>query len=71
MKIAIGSDHIGYELKPTIIEYVKKMGHEVTDFGTNSTKRTDYPIYGKKVAEELKDNAEFEKIRFSNDEKYC
>lgn len=53
MKIAIGSDHIGYELKPTIIEYVKKMGHEVTDFGTNSTKRTDYPIYGKKVAEEV------------------
>lgn len=53
MKIAIGSDHVGYELKPTIIEYLKTLGHEVTDFGPNSTERTDYPVYGKKVAEEV------------------
>ncbi|MHC5522228.1 ribose 5-phosphate isomerase B [Ligilactobacillus saerimneri] len=53
MKIAIGSDHVGYELKPTIIEYLKELGHEVTDFGAYSTQRTDYPIYGKKVAKEV------------------
>lgn len=53
MKIAIGSNHVGYELKPTIIEYLRELGHEVTDFGAHSTERTDYPIYGKKVAEEV------------------
>ncbi|ATO56170.1 ribose-5-phosphate isomerase [Loigolactobacillus coryniformis subsp. coryniformis] len=52
-KIAIGSDHVGYELKPIIIEYLKELGHEVTDFGAYSSERTDYPIYGKKVAEEV------------------
>ena len=53
MKIAIGSDHVGYELKPIIINYLKELGHEVEDFGPFSTDRTDYPIYGKKVAEEV------------------
>lgn len=51
MKIAIGCDHVGYLLKPTIIEYVKELGYEVIDVGTNSTTRTDYPIYGRLVAE--------------------
>ena len=50
MKIAIGSDHVGLELEPCIIEYLKESGHEVYDFGTNSSDRTDYPIYGVKVA---------------------
>ncbi|PTQ82704.1 ribose-5-phosphate isomerase [Trichococcus patagoniensis] len=53
MKLAIGSDHVGIELKPTIIEYVQLLGHEVEDFGPFSDERTDYPIYGKKVAEEV------------------
>jgi ribose 5-phosphate isomerase B len=51
MKLAIGSDHVGIELKPTIIDYLKELGHEVEDFGPYSSERTDYPIYGKKVAE--------------------
>lgn len=53
MKLAIGSDHVGFELKPLIIDYLEELGHEVTDFGPFSTERTDYPIYGKKVAEEV------------------
>lgn len=53
MKIAIGSDHVGYELKPAIIEYLEELGHTVEDFGAYSSERTDYPIYGKKVAEEV------------------
>lgn len=48
MKIAIGSDHVGIELKPTIIEYLEELGHQVTDFGPFSAERTDYPVYGKK-----------------------
>ena len=53
MKLAIGSDHVGFELKPVIIEYLEELGHEVTDFGPYSSERTDYQIYGKKVAEEV------------------
>lgn len=53
MKLAIGSDHVGFELKPVIIEYLEELRHEVTDFGPYSSERTDYPIYGKKVAEEV------------------
>ena len=53
MKLAIGSDHVGLELKPIIIEYVQELGHEIEDFGPYSAERTDYPAYGKKVAEEV------------------
>ncbi len=51
LKIAFGSDHVGLELKPTIMEYIKSLGYEVYDFGTKDTERTDYPIYGQKVGE--------------------
>lgn len=53
MKLAIGSDHVGIELKPIIIEYLKELGYEVEDYGAYSDERTDYPKYGKKVAEEV------------------
>ncbi|MBS4210120.1 ribose 5-phosphate isomerase B [Bacillus sp. FJAT-50079] len=53
MKIAIASDHVGLELKPTIIEYLQELGHEVVDFGPQSSERTDYPKYGQKVALEV------------------
>lgn len=53
IKIAFGSDHVGLELKPEIIEYVKGLGYQVHDFGATSPERTDYPIYGKKVGEEV------------------
>lgn len=51
MKIAIGSDHVGYPLKLKISEYLEAQGHQVHDYGTNSEERTDYPIYGKRVAD--------------------
>ena len=50
MKIAIGCDHVGYELKKRVIDHLTEKGHEVVEFGTNSTERTDYPIYGEKAA---------------------
>ena len=53
MKIAIASDHTGVELKLEIIKYLQELGHEVSDFGTNSKESVDYPIYGKKVADEV------------------
>lgn len=49
--IALGCDHGGFNLKNKVIEYLKKNNIEYKDFGTYSTESTDYPIYGKKVAE--------------------
>ncbi|MDY3928008.1 MAG: ribose 5-phosphate isomerase B [Clostridia bacterium] len=51
MKIAIANDHVAVDLKKHIKEYIEKKGYETVDFGTNSTERTDYPIYGKKAAD--------------------
>jgi ribose 5-phosphate isomerase B len=55
MKVAIGCDHGGIVLKEEILAYLKENGHEVIDFGTDSTKSVDYPDYGLKVAEAVKD----------------
>lgn len=49
MKIGIGSDHGGYELKEQIKEYFEKENIEYIDYGTDSTESVDYPDYGKKV----------------------
>ena len=51
MKIAIGSDHAGYEVKQNLIEVLHKESFDVIDFGTNSLKAVDYPFYAKKVGE--------------------
>lgn len=50
MKIAIGSDHAGFELKEQVKKILTKMGHEVLDFGTDSKESVDYPDYAFKVA---------------------
>lgn len=50
MKIAIGNDHTAVEMKNEVTEYLKSKGFEVIDFGTDTTERVDYPIYGEKVA---------------------
>jgi ribose 5-phosphate isomerase B len=51
MKIAIGSDHAGFEYKERIKKLLKSLGHEVTDFGTHSTEPVDYPLFIRPVAE--------------------
>lgn len=50
MKIAIGSDHRGYELKTKIISFLRKKGHKIRDFGTNSDETCDYPPIAYNVA---------------------
>jgi ribose 5-phosphate isomerase B len=50
MKIVMGSDHIGYELKLLLKEHIEALGHTVTDVGAHSTERTDYPVFGKLAA---------------------
>lgn len=49
MKLAIGNDHVGYELKLHTKERLEAQGYEVVDLGTDSTSSTDYPIYGERV----------------------
>ncbi|MBL7069641.1 MAG: ribose 5-phosphate isomerase B [Candidatus Omnitrophica bacterium] len=50
MKIAIGADHRGFELKNRLTMFLKAEGHEVRDFGTDSAEPCDYPIIGYNVA---------------------
>lgn len=49
MRIAIGSDHAGFLLKESLREWLLAEGHDVTDVGTYSDERTDYPRYGSLV----------------------
>ena len=51
MKIAIGSDHGGIQLKEAIKVFLSDNGYDYTDFGTNSTGSCDYPDYALPVAE--------------------
>lgn len=50
MKIGIGNDHAAFDMKTQLLSILQDMGHEVVDYGTHSTDRCDYPIYGEKVA---------------------
>lgn len=43
MKLAIASDHAGFETKQILVEYLKQKGYDITDFGTNSATSMDYP----------------------------
>lgn len=49
MKVAIGNDHAATALKMQIMEYVKGLGHEVMNFGTDTEERCDYPTFGERV----------------------
>ncbi|HWZ43737.1 MAG TPA: ribose 5-phosphate isomerase B [Candidatus Saccharimonadales bacterium] len=50
MRLALGSDHAGFELKQVLIVYLKQNGHEVTDVGAFSTAPVDYPDFAEAVA---------------------
>lgn len=49
MRIAIGNDHAAVDLKNEIMSYVKELGHEVVNFGTDSNESCNYPEIGAKV----------------------
>jgi ribose 5-phosphate isomerase B len=53
MKIAIGSDHRGFEVKKRLVGLLQKQGHEVLDLGTDNVESCDYPDYAFKVAREV------------------
>ena len=51
MKLAIGCDHGGFELKKEVLEHLVARGIEVTDVGCNDGASCDYPVYSKKVTD--------------------
>jgi deoxyribose-phosphate aldolase len=51
MKIAIGADHGGFDLKSTLSEHLRGAGHQVEDVGTLSCEAVDYPLFARAVAE--------------------
>jgi ribose 5-phosphate isomerase B len=58
MRIAVGSDHAGYEepaphYKPEIMAYLESKGHEVVDCGTNGSDSVDYPDFANKVCDTI------------------
>ena len=55
MRLGIASDHRGYELKEKLKKYLNKKGYEVEDYGTDSPESADYPIYGIKLGEAIRD----------------
>ncbi|HYW46333.1 MAG TPA: ribose 5-phosphate isomerase B [Bryobacteraceae bacterium] len=50
MNLAVATDHAGFPLKARVIDELRKLGHQVTDLGTNSTDPVDYPDYARAVA---------------------
>ena len=53
MKISIGSDHGGYELKAELISHLKGKGYEIIDKGCDSAASCDYPIYTNAVCDDI------------------
>ena len=51
MRIAIASDHAGFEYKEQIIVLLRQLGHDVRDFGTNGTEPVDYPDFIRPAAQ--------------------
>jgi len=49
--LAIASDHAGYQMKLSLIKYLKEKGYEVEDFGTDSSDAVNYPDFGHPLAE--------------------
>ena len=50
LRIAIGADHGGFDLKQQLLAHLQGQGRDVRDCGTNSTEAVDYPVYAEAVA---------------------
>jgi ribose 5-phosphate isomerase B len=55
VRIAVGSDHAGFELKQHVADALRDAGHEVVDVGTESEESTDYPLFAEPAARMVAD----------------
>ncbi len=53
MRIVIGSDHAGFELKQNLAAYIGTLGQQVIDVGTDSTAPVDYPDFAEKIGQAI------------------
>jgi RpiB/LacA/LacB family sugar-phosphate isomerase len=53
MRIVLGSDHAGFEMKQDLLKFVRALGHDTVDVGTDSTAPVDYPDFAVAVAHEI------------------
>lgn len=56
MRLAVGADHAGFELKKELVNYLRECGHEVIDKGTTSSEPVDYPDFAEAVGTALRKN---------------
>ncbi len=55
MKIVVAADHGGFPLKTVIVRFLRELGHDVLDRGTDSTEPTDYPDHARQAAEAMRE----------------
>ena len=53
MRLVIGSDHAGWVLKSTVVEHIRKLGHEVVDVGCHDDQPVDFPDVARAVAAKI------------------
>jgi len=56
MRIVLGSDHAGYDLKRELTGFLHDLGHEIIDVGANSPDPVDYPDYAEALAKVIREN---------------
>ena len=52
MKVSVGTDHAGVELRAKLVDYLQQQGHEVIDHGAYNDKSVDYPDYAQLVCKD-------------------
>jgi len=57
LRVALGADHGGYDLKQQLIEYLRGLGHAVEDCGTHGKDAVDYPVFAEAVARRVASGA--------------
>jgi len=55
MRVAVGSDHAGFEMKQSVVAHIQSLGHQVLDVGTDSPSPADYPDFAEAVGKAVID----------------